>query len=432
VTQTVRETPASAERRPLSVGLWCPGWPPEAMQSGIVTYVANLRPGLERAGVKVAVMTGEVAPGADPSAIILSRARPPKPLRLLVREASRLLRFGPTGVLMSFPIARAANDLRAGPGLDVLEMEESFGAARYVQRMTEVPVVVRLHGPHFLHAPVTGHAVDPAIASAERRCLAEAVGITSPARDVLDRVRRQLDLPLADAVVIPNPVPIVPPERRWSLEACDKKTILFVGRFDRHKGGDIVVDAFCKVAATRPEAELLFVGPSPGLQGGGGRAQSIGDYLDGHVPRELRARIHVVGPLPAQRIEPLRRQAFVTVMASRYEIFGLALAEALAFGCPTVAPNVGGIPEILLADRTGLLFEGGDASALAARVVALFEDPQRAADLGRAAAADVASRMSPDVVARESVAYYEALRARFPRVRRRAPLLGLLHALSRA
>jgi len=401
------------------------------MQSGIVTYVANLRPGLERAGVKATVLTSEVAPGTDPSGVHVSRARPPRPIRTLVRRAGHLLSYDPTSVLLSFPIAHAANELRAGAGLDFLEMEESFGCARYVQQMTEVPVVVRLHGPHFLHAPVTGRPVDPIVARAEQRCVAEAVGITSPARDVLDRVRREYDLPLADAVVIPNPVPPVAAERRWTLDACDKKTVLFVGRFDRHKGGDIVIDAFRELAARRPEAELLFVGPDHGLRGEGGRSRSIVEYLDANVPAALRPRIHVAGPLPASRIEPLRRQAFVTIMASRYEIFGLALAEALAFGCPTIAPNVGGIPEILLADRTGLLFESGDASSLAARLVTLFESPQRAADLARAAADDVATRLSPDTVARDTAAYYAALRARVPRVRRRSPLLRSLQALSR-
>jgi glycosyltransferase involved in cell wall biosynthesis len=400
------------------------------MQSGIVTYVANLRPGLERAGVKVTVLTSEVAPGTDPAAVHLSRARPPRPIRTLVRRSGRLLSFDPTSVLLSFPIAHAANELRAGAGLDFLEMEESFGCARYVQQMTEVPVVVRLHGPHFLHAPVTGQPVDPIVARAERRCVAEAVGITSPARDVLDRVRRKYDLPLADAVVIPNPVPPVPADRRWTLEACDKKTVLFVGRFDRHKGGDIVIDAFRQLAARRPEAELLFVGPDHGLRVDGG-SRSIGEYLDANVPAELRPRIHVAGALPASRIEPLRRQAFVTIMASRYEIFGLALAESLAFGCPTIAPNVGGIPEILLADRTGLLFEGGDASSLAARLATLFESPQRAADLARAAADDVATRLSPDTVARDTAAYYTALRTRAPRVPRRSPLLASLQAIAR-
>lgn len=423
---------SSAAPRPLSVGLFCHAWPPEVMQTGIVTYVVNVRPGLERAGAKVTIVTSDVVtPGPRSSDVHLSLARPPRAVRALVRASTRLVPFDTTGLFMAFPVARAANDLRAGAGLDVLEMEESFGAARYVQQMTEVPVVVRLHGPHFLHAPVTGHAVNPAVSLAERRCISEAVAVTSPARDVLERVRREYGLRLADAAVIPNPVPLVPPERRWTLEGCDRKTILFVGRFDRHKGGDLVIDAFREVAAARPEAELLFVGPDRGLVGDGGRSQSIGEYLDRNLPLDVRPRVHVAGALPAQRIEGLRRSAFVTVFASRYEVFGLALAEALAFGCPTIAADVGGVPEVLLGDRTGLLFGGGDARALAARILTLFEHPERAAELGRAAALDVAARLSPEVVGRDMAAHFEAVRARFPRVQRRAPLVGALYALSR-
>jgi len=242
-------------------------------------------------------------------------------------------------------------------------------------------------------------------------------------------VRAAYGLPLSDAAVIPNPVPVIPPERRWTLEGCDRKTILFVGRFDRHKGGDLVIDAFRQVAATLPQAELLFVGPDRGLRGAGGPPRSIGAYVEAKVPASLRSRIHILGPLPAERVEGLRRQAFVTVVASRYEIFGLALAESLAFGCPTVAANVGGIPEVLTSDRTGLLFAGGDAADLAAKILVMFAHPIRAAAFGQQAAVDMASRLSPDVVARASADYYQALLSRRPRVNRRAPLLRALSAL---
>src|SRR5579872_6610385 len=142
------------------------------MQSGIVTYVANLRPGLERAGLTVHVLTSELAPGTDPAGIYVARARPPHTVQSLFRAGGRLFSsFNPTGVLLAFPLANGANDLQRHQRLDVLEMEESFGAARYVQQMTSVPVVVRLHGPHFLHAPVLGQPVDDAIARAERRCI---------------------------------------------------------------------------------------------------------------------------------------------------------------------------------------------------------------------------------------------------------------------
>ena len=223
--------------RPLSVGLVSPGWPPSATHNGIVTYVGNLRPGLERAGVGVTILTSALAPGADRSDVVLADSHPPRALRAVLRASSERLPFDTTGLLLALPLARVANDLRARTHLDLLEMEETFGAARYVQRMTEVPVVVRLHGPHFLHAPIVGAAIDPRIARAERRCVAEAAGITAPSRDVLERVRREYQLPLADAVVIPNPAPLVPPERRWSLQASDRKSILAASRTLRRPSG---------------------------------------------------------------------------------------------------------------------------------------------------------------------------------------------------
>jgi len=108
----------------------------------------------------------------------------------------------------------------------------------------------------------------------------------------------------------------------------------------------------------------------------------------------------------------LRRQAYLTVVPSRYENFPLALAEALAFGCPTIAADAGGMPEILVRDRTGLLFRAGDAGDLARQIGELFNQPQRAAALAHEAAEDVARRLSPDLVARSTLAYYEEVLAR--------------------
>jgi glycosyltransferase involved in cell wall biosynthesis len=231
--------------------------------------------------------------------------------------------------------------------------------------------------------------------------------------------------------VIANPVPIIPPDRRWRLEGCDRKTVLFVGRFDRHKGGDLVIDAFREIGAVSPEAELAFVGPDRGLRTDGGATQDLPSYLDAHLPAALRARARIWGPLPSQQIELLRRQAYVTVIASRYENCSLALAESLAFGCPTVASDVGGNPELLLSERTGLLFAPGKASDLAAKVLSLFAQPERAAEMGRRAAADMTERLSPEPIARATLDYYQSiLRDRPAAAARRNPRRALYELTS--
>jgi glycosyltransferase involved in cell wall biosynthesis len=377
-----------------------------------VSYVGNLRLGLEHLGITTHVVTShQVAGGAHDPAVDLSELRVPRARRALLDLMAKIPRLHSLGRARGWAVALAANEIRSRHGLDMLEMEETFGAAWYAQQVLDVPVVVRLHGPRFLNGAALGLPVDDEfrrIDRAEGRCIGQATGVTAPSRDVLDRVRSRYGLALANARVIPNPVPLVPPERRWSLESCDRRSILFVGRFDRHKGGDLVIDAFREVAAASPQAELIFVGPDRGLRHGAGQVRDLPGYVAERLPPDVRARAHFLGPLDADRIEVLRRQAFVTVVASRYEIFGLTLAESLSFGCPTVAADTGGIPEVLLADQTGLLFASGDASDLAAKILTLFRHPQRAAAFAAAAAAG-ARRLAPDAVAEATIDYYETL-----------------------
>jgi glycosyltransferase involved in cell wall biosynthesis len=408
-----------------AVALFSPGWPPGHVSNGIVTYVGHLRPALERLGVETSVLTSHrVAPTGSP-AVDLSALRRPRARELALRALSKLPRFRAPGLRLGWVVAQAARELEARSGLDLVEMEESFGAAWYTQRALDVPVVVRLHGPRFLNGAALGLQADEEfrrIEEQERICITDAIGVTAPSRDVLDRTREHYGLPLADARVIHYPGPIIPAERRWQFEGCDPKSILFVGRFDRHKGGDVMIDAFREVTTTIPEAELHFVGLDRGFRDDRGRTHDLPGYLDANLPRETRAKVHVHGELDAGQIETLRRRAHVTVVPSRYETFGFTVAEALAYACPTVAADSGGIPEVLLDGQTGLLFRPGNPSDLAAKIRILFAHPGRAAALGLEGALDTARRFNPDTIARASLDYYEALWARHPRTLLRAGL----------
>jgi glycosyltransferase involved in cell wall biosynthesis len=392
------------------------------VSNGIVTYVGHLRPALERLGVGTSVITAnQVGPSSVPT-VDLSQQRSAPIRALFLRALGRVPRYHSIGLRLGWAVGQAAIDIAAQRGLDLLEMEESFGGAWYAQQVLDVPVVARLHGPRFLNGAVLGLPIDDEfrrIDRAERRCIAAAAGVTAPSRDVLERARRYYELPLSDALVIPYPGPMIDPDRRWRLDGSDRKSILFVGRFDRHKGGDVMIDAFRQVAATIPEAELLFVGPDRGLRDDAGRTHHLPGYLDSHLPTEIRPRVRIFGELDSERIESLRRQAFVTVVPSRYETFGFTVAESLAFGCPTVAADAGAIPEVLLGDKTGLLFQAGEPSDLASKLLALFANPEQAARFGREGAIDINRRLNPDAIARTTLDYYEVLWDRWSRTQRR-------------
>ena len=87
----------------------------------------------------------------------------------------------------------------------------------------------------------------------------------------------------------------------------------------------------------------------------------------------------------ATDIEDYLQIAHIGLYTSETESFCLSVLEGMCFGFPSVATRVGGIPEVIEHEKSGLLVEPGDARAVAAAVERLIQDPAHRASLGRAA-----------------------------------------------
>jgi glycosyltransferase involved in cell wall biosynthesis len=411
--------PGPIENTALSIGLVTPGWPANAFPNGIVTYVATLLPSLRKIGHRVSVLAGEIVgdPG-EPGIYDLARLGSARsvPEQLFDRLAYRFAPRTAHQRRMQRELVRTARTMIADQSIEIVEMEESFGLAAAVRESVSIPVCVRLHGPWFLNGPVAGVLDDESFRErvrAEREAIAVADGITAPSRDVLERVRAHYDLPIAEAKVIPYPVAAPPAETTWKLTACDASRLLFVGRFDRHKGGDVMIEAFGRILEAIPRARLSFVGPDRGCVTDDGRSWSLLDFARARLPGALEdGRIEWLGQQPLAALGPLRRSALVTIVASRYETFCYAAAEAMALGCPVVATSVGGIPEIVQDGRNGILCRPEDPADLAEKVIGLMTEPSRAAALGEQAALDCERLYHPDVIAERTAAFYRAVLAR--------------------
>ena len=150
------------------------------------------------------------------------------------------------------------------------------------------------------------------------------------------------------------------------------------------KGHDVLLRAFPRVLEQVPDALLLLVGEGWGPQGQAYMAdmrqlaQDLG--IAGHV-RFTGARSDVPDTL----------QAFdVSVQCSLNENLGGSI-ESLLMGRPLVASNVGGLPDAVKHERTGLLVPPDNPDALAAAIVRLLLDrplAQRLAESGRQFALD--------------------------------------------
>jgi glycosyltransferase involved in cell wall biosynthesis len=391
-----------------SVAFVSPGWPAEAMANGVVSYVNTVTRALRELGVRSDVLTPQLL-GPDVTNVHLIE---PDVHSLLAKV---MLRVAPEG-WKNYSIARAmlreVRRLHQDQGLQLLELEETFGSARFLKGRCPVPLIVRLHGPWFLNGAANGAAQDAGFHKRdhlEKLGILAADAITSPSQDVLDQTRTHFGLALPDAQVIPNPVELVGSANRWKLQDCDRNRIVFIGRFDRHKGGDTMIDAFVRIVQQFPEARLDFVGPDRGCRDDTGRDWEINEYLGQKLNAADRAKVTYHGFQPGVVAAELRKRALVTVAPSRYETFGIATAEAMMAGCPLVVAGSGALTELIQDGRNGLVARVGDAADVGEKVLSLLTNLQAAARLGEQAATDAAQRYAPQVVAAQTAEFYQSV-----------------------
>ncbi len=411
-------TGAGDAPRPLKVAILTPAWPGGTVANGIVTYSAHLVSALRERGTEVFVLTG--VDGSDHADPHVSTPRPERS-PLLRRALAPLCDWIDPGAaserLNALAIVCAIQRLEREHAIDLVEMEESFGWCEWVASRCAVPVVARLHGPWFLNGAMgeedTGTRHFRRRVRREGEAIKHVAGITAPSRDVLERTRSKYGLALPDAEVIPCPMPEAPSEERWNAHSRVPGTVLFVGRFDNHKGADVAIEAFSRIRSAEPAARLIMVGPDSGFRDANGRTWHILEFLEDRLPADTdRAAVQWVGSQPAAAIRQLRIRAAVTIVCSRYEIFGYTLVEAMSQGCPVVASAAGGLAELVDDGHTGLSIPPADPDALAQAVLRLLRDVEFAARLGETAAKVNSVRLSPRAIADRTLAYYRGVLAR--------------------
>ncbi len=210
--------------------------------------------------------------------------------------------------------------------------------------------------------------------------LRDLAGASHPGRDHIalrspSQLARHIDNPLS----LPAAAPV------WALDRCDRKRLLFVGRFDKRKGGDLVLRAFDALAKADPSLQLTFVGPDGGVAEAHGRRLGFDDARAILCDGSAGSRIDYRGGLDPQQIYPLRANAYLTIVASRWENQSYTALEAMAQGCPLVSSDAGGQSEFVVDGSTGLLAKAGSDDELRERIATLLLDPHLAAELGRRA-----------------------------------------------
>ncbi len=157
--------------------------------------------------------------------------------------------------------------------------------------------------------------------------------------------------------------------------------LLAVGAVVRRKGYDVLVAALAHLADL--DWHLVIAGDCTRDR------ETAGELATRIVMQRFGPRIRMAGVVSEQELAQLYRDADVFVLASRHEGYGMAFAEAIAYGLPIVGTKAGAIPETV-PEGAGILVPPDDVMALAAALRTMIADRgvrTRCADVARQAAA---------------------------------------------
>jgi glycosyltransferase involved in cell wall biosynthesis len=116
-----------------------------------------------------------------------------------------------------------------------------------------------------------------------------------------------------------------------------------------------------------------------------------------------------VGYLKGEELAAAYASADAFVYASEMETLGNVVLEAMAAGCPVVAPGAGGIPSLLTHGETGFLYPAGDLPSAADHARSLLRDPELRTRVVRAARRAVEGQNWEQSVRRVRQVYAEAI-----------------------
>jgi len=321
------------------------------------------------------------------------------PWLFLDEEAKAKLRLK-GGSPLSFSLFRA---LQQEPDLSLIHTHAQHrlgGIARTVARLRGIPYVVSIHGGYLtLPDEQSQKMQDPFRGKPEwgklfgwllgaRRVLDDADAIVCVGRDEHEEMKRRygdkahyvpngvrIDVfRTADAAAFRNRIGLQPGE----------KLALCVSRIDYQKNQLMLVRAFSRFAATRPEWKLALIG-----------AVTVESYRD-QILEEIRRAgmasrvILIPGLAPDDPLLPSAyKAADIFVLPTVHEPFGIVILEAWAAGTPVVATRIGGIPGFTHDGEDILLFRKDDEDGLLQHLERLASDDMIGKQLVAQAAREV-------------------------------------------
>jgi glycosyltransferase involved in cell wall biosynthesis len=197
-------------------------------------------------------------------------------------------------------------------------------------------------------------------------------------------------------ITIPNGVDL----DLFNPKRTNPPTVLYVGRFSKEKGVDLLPEVIEKVLAKNNKYKFIIV------CSGNFELEELKETKNKleNLEKNFQGRFRwYKEPLSETQIADLHQQASVSIQPSFYETFGMTTLEAMASGMAVVATNVGGLPEVV--GKAGILCKP-NAKQLTKNVLKFLENPRLRKKYGKLAS-ERAKQFSWDIITQKTLDLYK-------------------------
>ena len=181
--------------------------------------------------------------------------------------------------------------------------------------------------------------------------------------------------------------------RRYGIDP-DKTIFFFVGRVDREKRLDVLLRAVRLL--NRDDIQLVIGGKGAYRKNLIALAKRLG----------LGAKVHFTGFVPQEDLPALLNSIDIFAIASEAELLSIATLQAMGCSRPILAANAVALPELVLDDVNGYLFEPGDEADAARRIEWFADHPERWPGMGHASMEKVQDHGLENII-HQYEAFYE-------------------------
>ncbi|MBQ0768929.1 MAG: glycosyltransferase family 4 protein [Bizionia sp.] len=300
-------------------------------------------------------------------------------------------------------IERLINTLHSEDKIDIVEVPDWTGISSFIN--ANCPLIIRQNGSDTYFCHLDARPVKAINKFHEKKALQSADAILSVSQFTGDLTNSLFGLN-REFKVIPNGITLTDFDCSNAVEKTTlKPTILYFGTLIRKKGLLELPLIFNAVHAHFPEAQLVLIGKdSPDIKT---ESASTWNIMHPLFTESAREQVLYKGAMPYSDMRKHIERATICVFPTFAEALPVSWLEAMALKRPVVASNVGWAKDIIDNGVNGYLVHPTDHSKYSKYIVRLLNNPDERLKMGETARQKIETHFSAEIVAAQSVAFYQ-------------------------